>query len=321
MNTIAPYITPIADVWHFLTSDHAWEAATQTPGDFQQKWIANQRQRVNNCYKHAWSRFYDTPTVTGTLSDNILRFSALAFVERLVAIRQAYGFLKARFTMSNNTAGALNGVRAQPLLGAFRGNMWHIAQFVGVQYQALYLSEHNPLKFVLYSSLFEFLFYPLDTIKTLNYADVTKNFKNSWDLIVKTTAKDGFTQLWNGVFFKTGYNVMFGLNLWALSNDSALQWVTFPLWLSSYGLLTLKTRFQIAGSSLSYQEAQIDALDSMVAREGFRSLYAGFVPWAAVNILFAWNFSGLFSEEKKNSVLESIIDRAPTQHRERKYWA
>lgn len=321
MNYLSPLLQPIVDVWDHFTLDNDFLEATKYPGGYVDKWIANQRLRVNREYTSAWNSFYGEPTVTGTLGENFMRFSVLAFAERWVAIRQAHGFLKTRFLLANTNAGALNGVRAQGLSGSFRGNLWHILQFVGVQYHALALSNNDPFKFIALSTAFEFLLFPLDTVKTLNYADVKKSFRNTFDLVAKTAERGGLTQFYSGAFFKAGYNAFFGLNLWAMANGSNLQWFTFPAWVASYALLTIKTRLQVANSSLSFSnEGQGDkVLKHIIGKEGIRGLYAGLVPFLAVNLLFAWSFPSLLSDDVKRSKLNEIVSKAPKEYANRKY--
>lgn len=321
MNYISPILAPIVDVWDHFTQDNDFLEATKYPGSYVDRWIANQRLRVNREYTHAWNSFYGEPTVKGTLSDNILRFSVFAFVERWVAIRQAHGFLKTRYLIADSNAGALSGVRAQGLAGSFRGNLWHILQFVGVQYHALSLSNNDLIKYIGLSTLFEYLLYPLDTLKTLNQADVKKSFRNTWDLTVKTVERGGLSQFYNGAFFKAGYNAFFGLNLWAISNESNLQYVSFPLWVASYALLTLKTRLQVANSALSFSnEADGEqVLKQVIGRQGLKGLYAGLIPFLAVNLLFAWSFPSLLSDDVKKARLNEIVSKAPKEYANRKY--
>jgi Mitochondrial carrier protein. len=323
MNTIAPYLQPIGDLWAYFTKDHILEDLTYYPGDWHTKVIKSQRLKVNEKYTETWKRFYEEPDVYNTLVDNAYRFSLLAFAERWITVRQAQQFLKTRFTMSNNNVGALNAIRQQGLLGAFRGNLFNIAHFIGVQYHALYYANNDPLKYIFFSSVFEAALYPLETLRTLYYADVAKSFRNPWDAVVKTVERGGLQQFYRGVDFKIIYNVFFGINLWSMASDSVLQYVTLPLWLFSYAALSLKTRLQIAGSSLSFQNPELAEvqLNNIVRREGIRGLYNGFLPWAVLNLGFAWYFPSLFSEDKKRNTLASIIKEAPREERDFKYWA
>jgi len=97
-----------------------------------------------------------------------------------------------------------------------------------------------------------------------------------------------------------------------VANDSSLKYVTFPLLLASYGLLTLKTRLQIAGSPLSYQVADNSKiLDNIVRRETVRGLYSGFVPFVVLNLAAAYCLPSLLSENKKKESLSAIARSAP----------
>lgn len=323
MNTIAPYLQPIGDLWAYFTEDKTYKDLNYYPGDWHVKFIKSERLRVNEKYNEAWQRFYQEPDVYNTLWDNAYRFSLLAFAERWITVRQAQKFLKTRFTMSNNNVGALNAIRQQGLLGVFRGNLWNTFHFVGVHYHALLYANNDPLKYLFFSSVFEAALYPFDTLRTLYYADVNRSFKNPWEAVVKTVERGGLSQFYRGVDLKIIYNLFFGLNLWSIASDSNLQWVTLPVWLASYAVLSLKTRLQVAGSSLSYQNAEQPdiQLNNIVRREGIRGLYNGFLPFAVLNLGFAWYFPSLFSEEKKRNILDSIRQQAPPAERDTKYWA
>jgi len=323
MNYIFPYFKPVLDLWGELTTDQRFKDLTEFPGDWHTKWIANERYKVNDKYKAEWERFYEEPSLVNTLWDNKYRFTLLAFAERWYNVRQAQGFLKARFQIPNNDIGALNAIRSHGLLGSFRGNLLNLFHFVGVHYHALLYARDSPTKYIFYSSLFELALYPLDTLRTLHYADVNRQFKHSFDLVTQVVQKNGLGHFYRGVDLKLIYNLFFALNIWGLSSDSNLVYLTFPLWLSSYGLLTLKTRLQIAGSPLSYLPAEeaTNLFNLVIRRESVRGLFNGFLPFVALNLVAAYHLPSLFSEEKKRSVLKSIKDLAPPEQRESKYWS
>lgn len=322
MNTLYPYIEPVINLWNDLTTDKKFKEYTEFPIDWHTKWLAHERMKVNDVYRGLWKRFYEQPELTETLKDNAYRFTALAFVERWYNLRQAQGFLKARFQIPNSDVGALNALRGQGILGSFRGNLLNLFHFVGVHYHALLYSNNNPLQYLLFASLFEVALYPVDTLRTLLYADVNKQFKNTFDAVTQTVSKNGLGHFYRGVELKLAYNIFFGLNLWSVSNDSNLQYLTFPLWIASYGILALKTRLQIAGSPLSYHgpEDANTILNTVVRRESIRGLYAGLLPFLALNIFAAYHFPGIFSEEKKRNLLKAVRDTAPIENYEGKYW-
>jgi hypothetical protein len=323
MNYIWPYFKPIFDVWDHFTVDQRFKELTKYPGDWHTKWIANERYKVNDKFKAQLERFYEEPDLTNTLWDNKYRFTLLAFAERWIAVRQAQGFLKTRFQIANSDIGALNAIRNQGIIGSFRGNLLNLAHFVGVHYHALLYANNSPTKYIAYASLFELALYPLDTLRTLRYADVNGQFKNTFDCVTQVVAKNGLGHFYRGVDLKLVYNLFLGLNIWSYSTDSNLIYATFPLWVISYGLLSLKTRVQIAGSPLSYQNAaeSHNLLNIIVKRESIRGLFKGVVPFLALNVAAAYCFPSILSEDKKKSILAEIKKEAPpVQERDYTYW-
>jgi hypothetical protein len=320
MNYIYPYLEPVLNLWDDLTHDKKFKELTEVPGDWHSKWLANQRYRVNDQYKEQVRKFNEDPNLADFLWDNKYRFTLLAFVERLYNLRQAQGFLKTRFQVADSNIGALNAIRGQGLLGSFRGNLLNLFHVVGVHYHALLYANNDPTRYIMFSTLFELALYPLDTVRTLYYADVNRQFKSVFDCVAQTVEKRGFGQFYQGVPFKLVYNALFATNLMAYANDSNLVYATFPLWVLSYGFLTLKTRLQIAGSPLSYQKGDAEALfNSIIRRESIRGLYSGLIPFLALNIGAAYCLPSLFSKEKQREILGAIRKQAPPEPRGSKY--
>lgn len=52
----------------------------------------------------------------------------------------------------------------------------------------LYTWNQGLVPHIVYSSIFEAFFYPLDTVKTLMYNDIGGSYKNVFDCIGKTVA-------------------------------------------------------------------------------------------------------------------------------------
>ena len=322
MNYIYPIFEPVFKVWGDLTTDKKFKEITEFPGDWHSKWLANERYKVNDQYRDQFKRFYEEPTLVDWLWDNKYRFTLLAFAERWYHLRQAQGFLKTRFQIPRSDVGALNAIRGQGLLGSFRGNLLNVFHAAGVHFHALLYARNDPLRYLYYSSLFELALYPVDTLRTLYYADVNKQFKNTFDCVTQTVAKSGLSQFYRGVGLKLAYNAIFGLNVWSYASDSNLIYLTFPLWVASYGVLSLKTRLQVAGSPLSYytdQEANT-LLNIIVKRESIRGLYNGLFPFLLLNLAAGYYLPSIFSEEKKRRILGEIRELAPIEYRESKYW-
>lgn len=95
----------------------------------------------------------------------------------------------------------------------------------------------------LYMSLFELMTFPIDTVKTLLQADVTRTYRNAFDCIQKTFERSGTRNFYNGFFAKLIFNGALIFNLRSIyENDTAQQLVSFPLLALSYAGLTIKTR-------------------------------------------------------------------------------
>jgi len=317
-NSIAPYIRPIADLWNYYTGDPNFTELQRTGKAFHTRLLAAEKLNVNDEYTKRHSRMNKEPTLSDFLGENWHRFTLLAFAERLFAVRQGYDILKARLRFSNSTSGAINAVKSGGLVnGLFRGNFLNVLHQSIVFYHPLVLSHGHITNFMLYSLLFEIASYPLDTVKTLVYADVKKTYSSVLNLLTKNIEGEGAKFLYRGLRFKLAYNVAFGLSLASICHDSNLAYITTPLWLLSYPLLTLKTRAQIAGSTLSYYNYHTAPQTIRIS-----NMYAGFAPFLLVNLFAAWSFPTLFSEEKKYNILKGITEKMPTHgFTEERNWA
>lgn len=318
-NALGPLFKPLADTWNYYTSDQILDGVTQYKKEWHTKFLQSERLRLNEEYEHAHKRFYQEPELTTVFQDNWARFSLLAFAERLIVVRQAHGFLRNRYEFAPSTTGGLNAVRSQGLLnGALRGNLLNALHFTLVVYHPLVLAKGDLTKFLAYSTAFEALAYPLDTIKTLLYADVKRSYSSVWSLLKNNFETRGYDMLYRGLPLKIAYNLIFGANLAAFGSDSNLVYLTTPLWLASYGLLTIKTRQQVADTTLSGRlgEDPHSILTRTLRGEGVRGLYAGLIPFALVNLAFMWNLPSLYSENRKDRLISEIISKKPSDARE-----
>lgn len=106
----------------------------------------------------------------------------------------------------------------------FRGAFLNLFQFSSNMAHPLYYSRSNGyFTHFLFSSLFELVTFPLDTVKTRLWADVNRNYKNAFDCIQKTYEQHGFTNFYNGVLFKLIFNALLILNLRSMYEDNCLQ--------------------------------------------------------------------------------------------------
>lgn len=323
MNTFAPILKPISDTWNYYTGDRILNGLTRYKRDWHTKYLQSERLHTNEEYTEAYKSMYEEPELLTLFKENWARFSIVAFAERLVVVRQAHRILRNRFEFSKSTSGSLNALRSQGLFfGALRGNLLNALHFTLVYYHPLLLAKGKLLDFLAYSAAFEAICYPLDTIKTLAYADVNRTYPSVWSMLKQNFEKRGYDMLYRGFALKLAYNAIFGLNLASICNDSNLVYLTTPLWLSSYALLTLKVRSQVADTTLSLVRGEdaTQLLKNALKKEGFRGLYAGIIPFALLNIAFAYTFPSLFSDQKKSGILDEIISRGPGDVRD-KNWA
>lgn len=185
MNSISHVTKPLADLWNYYTHDANLEQLLSFRGgysggnDWHSKYLRSEQDVLRNEFDELSARFNEEPRLLDLVSDNKWRLTALAGVERLISARQAHSGLKARFYVPDNNRAVLQQIFNQGVLGGyFRGYLLNLAQFVGVGYHSLLWSHKtNYLNHFAISSLFEALLFPLDTIKTLIYADLQGKYK------------------------------------------------------------------------------------------------------------------------------------------------
>lgn len=313
MNTVGPYLKVVSDYWNEITHDSTFLTLTQVPGQWLRKKLLADRMAVNKEYMDNYRRFYETPTLRDTLEDNWHRFTIFAILERLTVVRQAQSCLKSRLELGGNDLSSLiqtirdNGA----IKGYFRGNLINLFHFIGVQYQSVAWSEGDFTKYLGFSLLFETLLYPVDTLRTLIYADVTGRFSGMADCLKQTLSHNSYGKLYSGLSFKLLYNVIFGMNLWAINNESYLKFATIPLWIASIGLLAAKVRMQVINTALSFQkEITAENIDHFFKRNFYLGK-SGTIPFLVLNLLAMYNLPLFYGEEMKERILENIKKKAP----------
>lgn len=315
MNTVVPYMKIVSDYWNEVTHDYNLLRLTEVPGGWLKKVMASQRMAVNEEYVALHRRYYGQQTLRDTLEDNYLRFSLLALLERVTVARQAQMILKSRFEFGGRDLNSLiqtirdNGA----IKGFFRGNLINLFHFIGVQYQSLSWAQGDFLKYLGLSLAFETLLYPVETARTLIYADVTCRYSGVADCLKQTLSTSSYSHLYRGLSLKLAYNVIFGMNLWATHNESSLQLLTLPLWVFSYSLLVLKTRLQVTNTALSFQtDASFKNMINLAGRSGLKApMHAGFAPFLFVNLVAMHTVPALLSEDVKRRNLDAVFAKAP----------
>jgi hypothetical protein len=309
MNYLYPYFKPVLDLWSHFVEDPEYEEYIQS----KQEWHIKTRQwqsiTYNKGFKREWNRLYEIPTWSEFLENNIYRITLLAGLERLVTLRQAQHYLKNKHAFFPSTGSAIETFRNDGGLtrGYFKGNFLNIFSTLLVQFHAYKSSEGSLKSFMLYLMAYETLWYPIDTLKTMMYADNNNQFKNLKDCVSQTLNRGGIGKLYSGLFSKLGFNGLLGLHLWGLSqNNDWLYYGTLAAYLG-FGapLLSLKTTSQVIGSPLSFH-------DMKTSYAGMRP-YAGFLPLVILNLVAMYQFPVFWANERKEKVLDEYLEHAPAQ--------
>jgi hypothetical protein len=102
------------------------------------------------------------------LEDNWMMLSVLGGVDRLLSFRQSLGVNKARYLVGDSNMGALQAFFNQGVCkGYFKGYAVFLLQQLAIRHHASQQAGSDWTKFFLYTSLYETLLYPLDTVKTI----------------------------------------------------------------------------------------------------------------------------------------------------------
>jgi hypothetical protein len=95
----------------------------------------------------------------------------------LIAAYQAYPSLKARFSNPGTLSHTFTEIMNEGVIfGAFKGFIFNLAQFGCVLYPSVYLANKNGsdskyISFISTYSILDAIFYPVDTLKNILYAD------------------------------------------------------------------------------------------------------------------------------------------------------
>lgn len=73
---------------------------------------------------------------------------------------------------------------------------------------------------MLYSSAFETLTYPIDTVKTILYADIRGQYKGAFDVIEHVYQRNGISHFYQGLLFKLAFNASLIFHLRNIYEDS-----------------------------------------------------------------------------------------------------
>ncbi|CAK73322.1 unnamed protein product (macronuclear) [Paramecium tetraurelia] len=250
-------------------------------------------------------QFNEEPKTWEVVTDNLYRLTLLAGVERLLTLRQAYGGLKTRFTFGDSNTACLQQIFNQGLFkGYFRGALLNAAQFLTVWAHPLVYSRGNGYaSHYLYSSLFELITYPIDTIKTIIYSDhlmSLNRFMQEMDSVI-STEEQYLSWPINGTLIYHLRNIY--------EQDYIQQLVSVPLLAIGYGFLTIKTRLQLASTDLSFQETpqkgRIAA--NLFAQKTPFSIYRGVIPFLLLTDFFHYKLFALYSSTAQSRTLDEFL--------------
>lgn len=319
---IYTYLEPIHKFLGYITSDPEWERRYAFKGgrsagsSYYAKWALYQLQKYQLKAEEIQRQMNGGTTLYDIVSQNILRLSALAGVERVITLQQGLVFNKNKFLVNEGFSGALKATFNQGVFrGYFKGYFAYLTGFLGVSYNSLlWLKKADYTSHLLLSTFFETVFYPVDSMKTLMNNDVKGVFKGYTDCVSKVLATEGMNGLYKGITFKLAHNAIFIANLRCLYDNDYKMYFSMPIWMFSYFLLSFKTKAQMIGSPLSNIKIGADMKEGYnqakeMMKYNARSVYSGFIAYTLVNILFAYNFYALYSDQAYNNITSEYSEK------------
>lgn len=189
-------------------------------------------------------------------------------------------------------------------------------QQVGIRFHASQLSGNSWLSYFAYSSLMEIILYPVDTLKTISHNDLLSKFKSNRAILASVKP----AHLYQGISFKLLHNLVYTFNLKQMYDQSSLMYLSMPVWIASYGLLTVKTAFQLNNTSLVQERGFSGAqLINNISKNSLHSLYAGLPVYLLLNTLLMIQLPILRSDEYKDRELANKRSEIDTMFRGNKY--
>lgn len=247
-----------------------------------------------------------------TVSDNSMRLFALAFLERLVTMRQALVTTGGSFAIQgHNTTlmGTINDMRGSGIArGLYRGTMLNFFQWTGVMYNSVAMSGGCSTSFLANFVMLNALFHPFDTLRTRYVADGNGTYRT----FVETLRKTNMSMLTRGLGYNLVWSGILGSAIVSAGNNNDSEHLPFTglaMLFAGYPFLTLKTLCQTgedAGSLAANLKNDASTLSRYVQLEGVRSLYRGFTPFMFLGMMGLWHFPHIWSNEKKSAALDKL---------------
>ena len=294
--------------WRQLTSDRFIEMYNLTGLDFIKKYTTAELRRLRWRHEQLQKRFNETTSAEDIASDNWFRFTFGALLDRLSVVRQTSLFtsfeaVKGLDSLSSNFSMSGMGRLAR---GALRGNFLNTLQFLGVQTQALMLSDRSLSSFLGYYLILDSVLHPLDTLRTRWTADSSNQFRNLSECARSTP----FSQLYNGFIFRGIFSGILAAYYLATSSENYNSFIGVGLLSLAYPFQTLKSISQVSGSSASGFTGFASLNPSAGAERTvayFRVLYRGFVPFLALNLLAPYYFPQIWNKSKQERELSDAL--------------
>lgn len=300
------YKTPLqkfSEAFNYLTEDTIKAKYDLLNTPYITRQLHADVERRFKFYTDTISRNESKVSFSDVLEDNLLRFTVLGFLDRLTVLRQTslfsgYAYLGGRDSVFSglNRSGANSLGRS-----AFRGNFLSFLQFVGVHYHALAASDKSLPAFLTNLVVLDAILHPLDTLRTRYQSDVRGAYKSFADVCYKTSP----SQLYNGVFFKAGFTGIMALYFSTVSVSSYASPVSVALLAAAYPFLTLKSIAQVAntnGTVFADLGSIRASLNGEAGASLLRTLYRGFLPFLALNLLAPYTFPQLWSSQKVQAI-------------------
>lgn len=294
--------------WDQICRNQYYHPYDKKRGEFEQKAINAIRDRDYAKQRKIWDRIDNRASIQDTLKDHGLRFTFLAFLDRLTVVRQSNKFLSSQNPLTRDTLiTSFNQLKDQGALrGLFRGNLLGVFHLLTVQLQAISISNSNFEAYVPTVLLLDALYYPLDTLRTRYQAEVQPSSTSA----IKSFERTSLTQLYSGIQYRLGFTFGFAFYLRYFGGNSDFTRLdNIAILAALYPLLTLKTISQVTLNERSLVKnltSSFAIAPRLLSQEGLRLLYRGFLPFLGVSLAAPVYFPQLWSEERRNEALEAV---------------
>lgn len=179
------------------------------------------------------------------------------------------------------------------IFGAFKGFIYNLAQVAFVLYPSVYFANKNGsdskyLAFLSSYTVLDALFYPIDSLKNILYADTLGKYS-----LKTATTSVNFADLYRGIVMKLAYNVPV-LSGYYCTTQAGYEYEALAAWALAFALYPLQSQKVRAQVSAASAISSINANTSPVGRGS----YQGALLFVALNALIGYSLRPLFAKEK-----------------------